>query len=80
MPAFTLQAAECPSVLLAVAVCPLLSVRCGSLKTVSPLLFSWHPRRTPCSSSRISSLVWFATLQRFVCLGIINHNKIFDLE
>ena len=38
MPAFTLQAAGCPSVLLAVAVCLLLSSRCWSLKAVSPLL------------------------------------------
>ena len=35
---------------------------------------------TPPTTAVVFLLVWFSNLQRFVCLGIITHNQLFDFK
>ena len=83
MPAFTLQAARCPSVLLAVAPCvcrcPLAAVvRKQSLHHRSSSRSAHHV--PPTTTSVVFLLVWFSNLQSFVCLGISAHKQRFDFK
>ena len=73
MPAFTRQAAGCPSVLLPVAVCLLVSARCWSLKAVSPLLlFSYIvPTTNPLQQQSYLFLFGFLVFRIFVLLDIV---------
>ena len=74
MPAFTLQAAGCPSVLLAVAVCLLLSSLLEFESSVSIITdCSSCSTHLPPTAAVVFLLVWFSNLQRFVCLGIYHH-------
>ena len=83
MPAFTLHAARCPSVLLAVAPCvcrcPLAAVvRKQSLHHRSSSRSAHHV--PPTTTSVVFLLVWFSNLQSFVCLGISAHKQRFDFK